>query len=130
MKRSVYFKNVDFIFGDVRNKSLLKKEIDRNDIIVWLAAIVGDGACAVNPKLTESINEKSVKWLVDNYGSTKKIIFMSTCSVYGVNNGLLDENTEPYPVSDYARTKLNAEQYIVDNAKKYLIFRLTVYFKS
>lgn len=117
-----YLKKCKFIYGDMRDTELLSEILPDYDIVVWLAAIVGDGACAVDPQLTEELNFYSVKWLVDNYKG--KIVFMSTCSVYGMNNDLIDEDATPNPLSLYASTKLEAEQYIVANAKDYLIFRL------
>jgi nucleoside-diphosphate-sugar epimerase len=84
--------------------------------------MVGDGACQVDPQLTNEINFESVKWLVDNYKGT--ICFCSTCSIYGANNNLIDETAEPNPLSAYAATKLAAEQYILKNRTDSLIFRL------
>jgi len=118
-----YMKNVRFIYGDIRNVDKLGGIINDYDIIVWLAAIVGDGACAIDAALSEDINFATVKWLVDNY-SKGMIVFTSTCSVYGMNSELIDEDAKPNPLSVYAATKLQAEQYIVENAKDYLIFRL------
>ena len=69
------------------------------DTVVWLAAVVGDAACAVNEELTESVNYDSVKWLVDSYKG--KIVFASTCSVYGINNDLLDEKSSTNPKKLY-----------------------------
>src|SRR5574344_2970908 len=74
-----YMKNVNFIYGDIRDKEKLGKIINNYDIVVWLAALVGDGACAINTALTEEINYNCVKWLVDNYKGT--IVFTSTCAV-------------------------------------------------
>ena len=96
------------------------------NIVVWLAAIVGDGACAVDPALTRTINEDSIKWLVDNYEG--KIVFTSTCSVYGIHDHLIDEDAEFNPQSVYASTKLAAEKYIIKNYDNYLIFRLGTLF--
>lgn len=119
-----FLKNVDFINFDIKNyDQQLKNIINNYDTIIWLAAIVGDGACEVDKKVTKIINEDSVKWLVDNFPN-KKIIFTSTCSVYGVNNNLIDEDATPNPLSTYAETKLNAEQYIIANHPNYLIYRL------
>lgn len=118
----MYLKKINFVYGDIREKDKLLPLLKESDIVIWLAAIVGDGACAINPKLSKEINEDSVKWLVDNYYG--KIIFMSTCSVYGINNDLLDEDSKTSPLSVYAQTKLNAELYIRERAKNYLIFRL------
>jgi len=120
---SRFMKNVKFIFGDVRDTARLGKIINDYDIIVWLAAIVGDGACAIDATLSEEINFITVKWLVDNY-TKGTIVFTSTCSVYGMNSELIDEEAEPNPLSVYAATKLQAERYIVENAKDYVIFRL------
>lgn len=117
-----YLKNVKFIYGDIRDRVKLSGILPDYDIVIWLAALVGDGACAVNLPLTEEINASAVKWLTDNYEGT--IVFMSTCSVYGMNKDLINEDAQPNPLSAYASTKLEAEQYIVKHAKDYLIFRL------
>jgi nucleoside-diphosphate-sugar epimerase len=119
---SRFLKNVRFIYGDIRDRDKLRKILPEFEVVIWLAAIVGDGACAVDPFLTQSINEDTVKWLVDNYHGT--IIFPSTCSVYGINNELIDESAPPNPLSMYAITKLAAEQHVMANHKDYLIFRL------
>jgi nucleoside-diphosphate-sugar epimerase len=121
-----YLKPVPFIYGDVRDREKLSEILPKFDTVIWLAAIVGDGACAVDPFLTQSINEDAVKWLVDNYNG--KIVFTSTCSIYGENNDLIDEEAVPNPISVYADTKLAAERYIVNNAKDYLVFRLGTLF--
>lgn len=123
---SRYLKDVPFIYGDIRDRKKLLNIMPDYDVVIWLAAIVGDGACAIDPYLTQSINEDSVKWLVDNYKG--KIVFMSTCSVYGANRDAVDEESETNPLSVYAETKLNAEQYIIKYAHDYLIFRLGTVF--
>lgn len=121
---NIYRKPVDFVFGDIRETSKLKKQLEWSDVVIWLAAIVGDPACNLNQDLTVEINERSVKWLCDNYDG--KIIFLSTCSVYGVNDKLLHEESKLNPLSLYAWTKLNCEKYL--EKKNAIIFRLgTVY---
>lgn len=119
---SRYLKKVNFIYGDVLDTEKLGSIIHDYDVVVWLAAIVGDGACAVDVNLTDKLNYKATKWLVDNYRG--KIVFTSTCSVYGVNHDLISEDSTPNPLSAYASTKLQAEQYVVANADDYVIFRL------
>lgn len=122
-----YMKDVPFIYGDIRETEKLGKIIADYDIVVWLAAIVGDGACSLDPDLTRSINLSSIEWLVDNYDG--KIIFTSTCSVYGAStsNAILQlEDTDP--ISLYAITKLEAEKVLLSKSKKPLIFRLGTLF--
>lgn len=115
---------LDFVRGDVRDGLKLKEQLKWADVVVWLAAIVGDGACAINPDLTTEVNQKSVRWLSENFD--KRIIFMSTCSVYGAHDKLLYEGSEVNPLSVYASTKLQAESYLQD--KNAVIFRLGTLF--
>lgn len=119
-----YMKPLGFVRGDVRDKRKLKKYLAWADAVVWLAAIVGDGACALNPGATNEINKDSVRWLADNYD--QRIIFMSTCSVYGARDGVLDESSPTNPLSLYASTKLEAEGCLKD--KNALVFRLGTLF--
>ncbi len=121
-----YLKDVNFLYGDIRNTTGLQFIINDFDVVIWLAAIVGDGACAVNPEQTHEINVDSVKWLVDNFKG--KIVFPSTCSVYGINHDLIDETAEPNPLSIYAKTKLEAEQSILEKRPDSLVFRLGTLF--
>ena len=121
-----FLKDCDFIHGDIREYDKLSKIIHDYDCVIWLAGLVGDGACAVNQKLTKTLNVDTVKWLVDNYNG--KIIFPSTCSVYGINNDLIQEDADPNPLSLYAATKLEAEKYVLKNSKNCLVFRLGTLF--
>jgi nucleoside-diphosphate-sugar epimerase len=51
---------------------------------------------------------------------------MSTCSVYGAQDGILVETSPVKPLSVYGTTKLAAEQYLIN--KNALIFRLGTLF--
>ena len=119
-----YRKNVNFIFGDIRDYKKINNILKEYDAVIWLAALVGDGACAINPALTHEINSETVKNLVKNFKG--KIVFLSTCSVYGAQEGVLDENSEVNPLSEYASSKLVAEKYL-DDADS-IIFRLGTLF--
>ena len=41
-----YRKNVNFIFGDIRDYKKINNILKEYDAVIWLAALVGDGACA------------------------------------------------------------------------------------
>ena len=119
-----YRKSVDFFFGDVRDASRLKPHLEWADVVVWLAAIVGDGACAANPDMATEINAKRVQSLTQSYDG--RIIFTSTCSVYGANDKLLDETSEVDPLSIYAASKLEAESGVLE--KNGMVLRLGTLF--
>jgi nucleoside-diphosphate-sugar epimerase len=116
----VYLKPVDFVFGDILDCERLEPHVRRADVVVWLAALVGDGACALDPELTRKINVEAVRWLTSVYDG--RIVFMSTCSVYGAQDGELTEESAVNPLSLYAKMKLEAENVLEDNDA--LILRL------
>ena len=117
-------KDVDFIFGDIRDYKKLNPILKNYDAVIWLAALVGDGACAINPTLTHEINAETVKNLTKNFNG--KIVFLSTCSVYGAQDGILNEDSSVNPLSEYASSKLIAEKYLEDSDA--IIFRLGTLF--
>ena len=120
----VYLKPVDLVFGDVRDWSRLQPHLDWADAVVWLAALVGDGACSLDATLTREINVESVRRLVASFD--RRIVFMSTCSVYGAADGLLTEASPTGPLSLYAETKLECERILQPTGA--IIFRLGTLF--
>lgn len=119
-----YRKDVEFIYGDVRDRDHLAPYLKWADVVVWLAALVGDGACALDPEVTLNINQHSVEWLSKMFDG--RIIFMSTCSVYGAQDGELHEESALNPLSMYAATKLASEKFLQN--KNAIIFRLGTLF--
>lgn len=107
-----FLKKVPFIYGDIRDTDTLVRLQTKYDTIVWLAAIVGDGACSQDPELTYEVNFLAVKRFLER--TRRKLILPSTCSVYGAQDGLLTEESEPKPLSAYAQTKLLAEKAVLD----------------
>lgn len=121
-----YLKNVNFIYGDIRDTKKIVELSEDYEVIIIMAALVGDSACSIDLELTNEINYEAVKNICDNISNDKHIIFLSTCSVYGAQNEILDETSSTNPLSAYALTKLKAEQHITE--KNGTIFRLgTVY---
>ena len=116
----VYRKKVPFVYGDVRDRERLRPLLAWADAVVWLAALVGDGACALNPDIALEINQGAVEWLSEQYDG--RIVFLSTCSVYGAQDAELDEDSPLSPLSMYAVTKLAAEKALA--GKNAIIFRL------
>lgn len=119
-----YRKAVPFVYGDVRDTARLLPQVKWADAVVWLAALVGDGACALSPDITLAINQASVEWLARNFDG--RIVLMSTCSVYGAQDAVLDETSPTAPLSLYAVTKLAAEEFLLP--KNAIIFRLGTLF--
>ncbi len=119
-----YRKPVSFVYGDVRDRDALAANLNWADGVVWLAALVGDAACALNSDVATEINQHTVAWLADHFDG--RILFPSTCSVYGAQDTELNETSPAKPLSVYAATKLAAEGYLCN--KNSLIFRLGTLF--
>ena len=117
-------KPAEFVYGDVRDRDRLQPQLKWADAVVWLAALVGDGACALNPEISIEINQESVRWLAEHFDG--RIVFLSTCSVYGAQDSVLDEDAPTNPLSVYAVTKLEAEKYLT--SKNAIVFRLGTLF--
>jgi nucleoside-diphosphate-sugar epimerase len=121
-----YLKHVEFAFGDILDFITIESHLEWAEVVIWLAALVGDPSCAINPSLTMKTNVDSVKNLVNAFGG--RIIFPSTCSVYGAQDSLLDESSPTSPLSLYAESKLEAESILLGASNSVLIFRLGTLF--
>lgn len=117
-----YLKEVPFIAGDILDYDRLRPHLEWADVVVWLAGLVGDPACALDPMLTRKINVESVRWLCDSFDG--RIVFPSTCSVYGAQDEELDESSPVAPLSLYAESKVAAEKLLLERRPDSLIFRL------
>lgn len=120
-----YLKPVDFVYGDVTNPEILGPHLDWADAVIWLSAIVGDPACALDPSRTMNVNTRSLEFVRDRFAG--RFIFPSTCSVYGAAEGLLTEDSPFNPQSIYAESKIKAES-IVGQMANSIIFRLGTLF--
>lgn len=118
-----------FVGGDITTQRFMDLlRVYKWDAVVHLAAIVGDGACAAKPELTLSVNEMATKAIAEVCKENNiKMVFASTCSVYGANNDMLDEESPTNPLSLYAGTKLAAEKYVKE-VPNHKIFRLGTVF--
>lgn len=120
--------NLEFIKGDLRDYKVLKSALKDIDIIVHLAALVGEPACRKNPDLCYEINKVLVKKLNDLRQDTP-LIFISTTSIYGKTDSKIcfEDKTEPKPVLNYAKSKYEAEK-VIQNKDNYIILRPAIAF--
>ena len=114
--------NFEFIKGDIRNNKDVERAMKDIDFVAHLAAIVGDPACAKNPSLAKETNLDGSKLVynIANKNKVKKFIFASTCSNYGKMqdpNDYVDETSNLKPVSLYAETKVEFEQFLLSQDK-------------
>ena len=122
-------KNLELVFGDVRDASLMKKHLSKSDVVVPLAAIVGAPACDKDPFQAESINKNAILWMLKELSSSQRIIMPTTNSAYGSGDkdNFCDENSPLNPLSLYAKDKVIVEKELLNHANA-TSFRLATVF--
>lgn len=107
-------KNVKFVSGDMLDSHKLKKVIDNADVVFHFAAKVSTPFANEDPHSFDQVNHWGTAELsyILEQSNVSKIIYMSSISVYGAREGLVDENTIPNPKTYYGISKLNGEKMI------------------
>lgn len=104
--------------GDIRDVESLARAMRDADAVVHLGGLVGDPACALDEEATLDINLRATLTLalIARGLGIKRLVFASSCSIYGASDGLLDEESPLDPVSTYARSKMESERILLEMA--------------
>ncbi len=99
--------------------------------VVYLAEIVGDPACALDPNLALETNFLSVLAFstLCSHLQVNRFVYLSSCSVYGASDdpgAWLDEGAPVNPVSLYAQMKIKSETALLSLAREHVNFSPTV----
>jgi len=130
LKKFNQYPNFNFIKGYASDVILLGKLLKENSKVVHLAGLVGDPACAFSEKDTRYFNIKTtniIKDLCFEY-EIQRLIFASSCSVYGKKEELCYEDSSTNPVSLYAKTKLDSEKELMQSKIDTKILRFSTIF--
>lgn len=124
--------DLDFVKGDLRNKKDIDKAFGNNNIdtVIHFAALCSVNESMEKPELYYENNVLGSLNLLEamrKYG-TRKIIFSSTCAVYGETKQLpVSESHPKNPVNPYGESKLMVENilnwYGIIYGFKYAILR-------
>ena len=112
-KEGIYY-SITFI--SVRDSAWKSESFWKYDVIIHCAAIVHRkekrSLCEeyrkINTQLTEEIAKKA------KAEGVKQFIFLSTMNVYGMETGIITNQTLPFPKSLYGKSKLEAEKVLED----------------
>ncbi len=116
-----YSKNLDIIRGDVTDATAVKKAVDDVDYIIHLAGLVGFPLCQKYPEMAKQVNFLGTI-NVENSRNFKEqpMIYASTGSVYGAIHkdigediAICNEDIKPRPLTEYGKTKYNAEKKVI-----------------
>ena len=113
-----------FFFGNTipDSESIEKIKIDSRQImqshlegayaVLDLAALSNDPAGELDPVKTLDINYRARRRLQELAADVgvERYILASSCSIYGFQDGILDENSPTNPLTTYAEANLRAEE--------------------
>ena len=104
-----------FIYGDSRDIEAVVRAMWDVDAVVHLGEIVGDPATEVDVQLSLEINVAATQMIAQAAKGFRcqRFIYMSSCSVYGENDKILNERSQLSPVSLYVQAKIDAERVIL-----------------
>ena len=135
-KNQFKYKNLKIIKSDTNDISRLLKYLRESKYVIHLAEMVGDPLCNIKPQKTYEINYLNtllISTICKNL-FIEKFIYISSCSVYGSNNKIVNELSNINPLSIYAKIKALTEKILIKNLDgecKPCILRLgTVYGNS
>jgi nucleoside-diphosphate-sugar epimerase len=97
------------------------------DVVIPLAALVGQPICDLNPVDAELINLKAPLALFKMLSSEQRVIMPTTESVYGRNAGLCTEETPTNPISLYGKHKVEVEQALLERENSISLRLATVF---
>ena len=108
---------------DIYSKFFSGKKLDS---VIVCSADSSIDSCKRNAAASYQLNVLSTKKLLakaEQLGA--KCVFLSSEAVFDGKTGLYSEEDNPNPLTLYDRQKLEMEQYISQNLKNYLIFRIS-----
>lgn len=99
-----------FLKKDIRD--VTKEDLLGCNAICHLAGLSNDPIGEINPELTNEINYLSTIRLakLSKEVGVERFIFSSSCSAYGLNEDVVNEESQLAPQTAYAKSKVNSEQ--------------------
>ncbi|HOX29329.1 MAG TPA: NAD-dependent epimerase/dehydratase family protein, partial [bacterium] len=110
---------VDFVHGDIRDPSAVRRAAERCDTIFHLAALMHVGR--IVPKTVEDVNIGGLKNIMDAAAGSgvRRIVFTSTIEIYGVRPETPSREDSPKnPPPGYAEHKWRSENMLSSFSKK------------
>ena len=105
---------VRFVAGDILDTRMLNQVMEGIDVVYHLAANVTTPFANTDPHFFEQVNHWGTAELAyaAEKSNVKKLIFISSTSVYGSSDDMVDESSATTPRTFYGISKLRAERHL------------------
>lgn len=113
------------------NSSEIGKEIESfsPDCLINTAAYADYKECEMNSAIAEKINVKGAENLAEICNKNNiKFVQISTDFIFDGKNGYYTEESQPYPINVYGKTKAEAERILTAKIKDLLIIRTGTFY--
>ena len=116
LENSKYKKEIDFIFGDIRDYDSVNKAIKRCDIVFHLAALIGIPYSYYSPLAYIKTNVEGTYNILEasKNNDTEQLIVTSTSETYGTAQKIpISEQHRLLGQSPYSASKISADQLAI-----------------
>lgn len=129
LNHNCYHPNFTVVKGDIRIESILKPLMDKADVIIPLAALVGAPLCSLDPVGATTINHDAIALMLKLISKNQIILMPTTNSAYGTGdeNNFCTEKSQLRPISQYAIEKVEIEKELMQYPNA-ISFRLATVF--
>lgn len=119
----------EFIHGDARDETLMRKWIPQADVLIPLAAIVGAPACDRDPLAARTVNYEAIRLMNTIRSKEQLVIYPTTNSGYGTKSGdvFCTEDTPLEPITLYGQVKVQAELELLGSPNTITLRLATVF---
>lgn len=111
---NTFHSKIEFVQGDILDNRSLKKAMEGVHVVYHLAAKVTTPFANLDPHVYEQVNHWGTSEVVTAVENTdvKQLIYLSSTSVYGASDNLVNEQTRTNPTTFYGTSKLRGEQHV------------------
>ena len=121
--------NFNVVKGDIRVESTIAPLIQKADIIIPLAALVGAPICSLDPVGATTTNHDAITLMLKLLSKQQIVLMPTTNSAYGTGdeNNFCTEESPLRPISQYAIEKVGIEKELMQRENA-ISFRLATVF--
>ena len=121
--------NFSVVKGDIRIESVMAPLLQKADVVIPLAALVGAPLCNLDPIGATTINHDAITLMIKLLSKDQMVLMPTTNSAYGTGdeNNFCTEESPLRPISRYAIEKVAIEKELMQRENA-ISFRLATVF--
>lgn len=117
-----------FMEGDILDNHRFQDALVGCDWVYHLASVLPNSRTSQNLHSFDQVNNWGTAQVVDavERSNVQGLVYTSSTEVYGKSTEPAEEAQIPHPISQYGKSKLNAEQHVARLSSKLKVYRMRV----